>query len=123
MPTQENESISHTFGTDHHVIMSDGLDLDLGIERTITQSLRLDKSKFICNVKRAKSFREAGEMIWEFDIDVPGIDFIDLLDSREVTLTYGTAQFFLRDEYEINLPDIATTVITFRGNRIINNHE
>ena len=123
MPTQENESISHTFGAGAHVIMSDGLDLDLGVEREITQLLNLGDNRFICSVKRIKAYRDTGEMAWEFDIEVPGVDFTDLLDSGEITLSYDDAHFLLNDEYEINLPDMATTIITFSGKRIVNNHE
>jgi hypothetical protein len=123
MPTQENENISHAFGVDHHVIMSDGLDLDLGIDKVSQQSLCVGSESFFCTVRRVKVFRENGEKAWEFDLDVPSIDFVDLLRDEDIVLHYDDITFVMHDEYEIDLPDLATTIITFKGKRILSNHE
>lgn len=123
MHTQSsNESLDAGEDTSH-VIMSEGLDLDLGESKSITQLLYVGDSGYICSVKRIRTYRVTGQMAWEFDVDAPGLGLADLLQSNDIVLHYDNEIFILSDEYEINLPDITSTLITFRGRRIVNKHE
>ena len=123
MRTQDDKGFLGTLESSTQVIMSEGLDLDLGVPKDISQLLCLGDSRYICNVKRIKASRDAGEMAWEFDVEAPGLNFVDLLGSDNISLEYDDERFALSDEYEINLPDVTSTLITFRGRRIVNNHE
>jgi hypothetical protein len=123
MHTPGDEGFHEALADTSHVIMSDGLDIDLGEPRSFTQLLHIGDSGYVCSVKRIKASRVDSRLVWEFDVDTPGLGLKDLLQSNDLVLQYDDEKFSLSDEYEINLPDIASTLITFRGRRIVNNHE
>ena len=108
-----------------HVIMSDGLDLDLGEPLTIDQSIEIGDSKFVCSVLRAKitNLVQDDETLWEFDVEIPGFSLLDVLHFDTLTFHYNNITFNAMRELELNLAQSSSPIVTFIAKRIINNNE
>ena len=58
------------------LIMSEGLDVDLGDAVSADQFLMVNEMKYICAVLRA-SYDGTRTNIWEYELEVPGISLKD----------------------------------------------
>ena len=121
MDTLPNNDLKEMVGDKEHVIMSDGLDLDLGEFKSTDQFLEINGTKLICSVTRAKSPK--GKLqAWEFDLEVPGLSLFEMVDVESIVFWYGNMQFESSGYFEIKNLDVAP-IVTITANRIFTNNE
>jgi hypothetical protein len=121
-PSDDNNIIADS----EHVIMSEGLDLDLGGALSIDQILEINGVRLVCSVLRVKSMilDESIWSIWEFELEVPGLSFSDLLDAKNIVLHYDNASFRSTSTVELKTQHIVESpVLIFIAKRIINDYE
>ena len=121
MDTLQKDEIRKMVGDKDHVIMSDGLDIDLGEFSPVEQFLEINGSRLICSTSRAKS-PEGRLQAWEFDLEVPGLSLSDLVDINTITYWHGKLQFEVSPCFEIKNLELAP-IITITANRIFTNNE
>jgi len=123
MATNQNDDLID-YTSSEHVIMSEGLSIDLGEEYSLEQSLKIDEASFVCTVRRAKITKPSGESPeWELELEVPGLSLVDLLEFDRIVLHYNNVQFCALSEIEFDNNSIAGPIITFNAERILNTHE
>ena len=123
LPTDEFNDLA---GNKDHVIMSDGLELDLGEPLSIDQILEIEDTRLICNILRVKSMRlnDDSWALWEFELEVPGLSFSDLVSAKDVIFHYGDASFKSTSTIELKTQQLVSSpMLMFVARRIFNNDE
>ena len=105
------------------IIMSEGLNMDLGDLATVEQFLIVNDARFICNVTRANFAHAPDGYGWEFDLEVPGITLSDVTDVTIMTFSYGDVVFKAQGNFELTNPDNRGPVMSFKAERIFNKDE
>jgi len=126
MATLNPSNDSNIMPDSEHVIMSDGLDLDLGEPLSIEQILEINGVRLVCSILRVKSMilGENTWSIWEFELEVPGLSFSDLIDANNIVLHYNNVSFKSTSTVELKTQQIVESpILTFVAKRIINDYE
>lgn len=121
MDTLQDHDLKEAVSDKEHVIMSEGLDVDLGEFSPVEQFLEIDGSRLICSASRVKS-PEGKLQAWEFDLEVPGLSLFELVDINTIKFWYGELQFEAAVCFEIKNLESAP-IITITANRILTNNE
>jgi hypothetical protein len=103
-----------------HVIMSDGLSIDLGEESTLDQFLLIDDKSFVCIFRRIKSLKGNA---WEIELEVPGLDLDSLVDFNILSFAYNGVKFICKEEFEFSKNDTFQSILILNAKRVITNHE
>jgi hypothetical protein len=126
MDTLPPSEFNELAGDRDHVIMSDGLELDLGETLTVDQILDINDTRLICSILRVKSMRLNDDscVLWEFELEVPGLSFSDLVNATDVIFHYGDASFKSTTSLELKTQQLVNSpVLIFVARRIFNNNE
>ena len=115
--------MNETDTSTEHVIMSDGLSIDLGEEVFVNQSLLIDDVSLVCVLKRAKMTNQGREVLWEIDLEVPGLGLDDLVNFKKMTFLYNDIEFCSKPGFEFNANDFAGSILTFNAKRINTENE
>ena len=122
MNTLQNE-LGELLGDTPNIIMSDGLDVDLGAFQSIDQILEVDGVSFVCSVLRAKAVGPSKSLsyrMWEFDLEVPGLSLSDVINIDRMVFHYNNESFESHTTFELTNPG-SMPIMTFTANRILNN--
>ena len=104
-----------------NLIMSDDLDSLFGSEISVDQTVVLDDMTFVCGLKTAKLLC-ALDKRWEFELEVPGLEFGDVIGIPSVSFKYGSYTFAEMESLEMICED-ATKFLVLILNEIITREE
>ena len=119
----QNSTTETLLESPDHIIMSEGLDLDLGETLSIEQTLTIDESRFICSMTKIKKMQVSGSSRWEIEIEVPGLSLIDLVNFEKMIFQYDEIEFHSSKEFELDITDLSGPIITIIAMRIIEKDE
>ena len=119
----QNSTTEPILESSDHIIMSEGLSIDLGESLSIEQTLTIDKSRFICSMTKIKKMQVEGSSKWKVEIEVPGLSLIDLIDFEKMIFQYNEIEFHASKEFELDVVDISGPIITITAMRIFNKDE
>ena len=109
-------------GNPEHVIMSQDLENTVRPETKKDQTLLLDGEGFVCTLRGA-SLLQMKTRTWQFCLEVPGLDFSDICDVKNIQFRYGKRIFSELEGLEFESENLGTTQLSLTLSDIVNTEE
>ena len=93
----------------------------MGVDTTNDPTITFAGMTFICSLKSAQLLN-AGDKVWEFELEVPGLDFSDVAPIPEIIFSYGEHRFGFMRSLKV-VYEGATKYLVLSLEEIINKEE
>ena len=103
-----------------HVIMSEGLSIDLGEMSAQEQYFLIDDNRFVCDFRRIKAFKDK---TWEIELEVPGLDLENLVNFSSIVFVHNNVKFVCEEEFEFSKNEGFQSILILNAKRMVSNHE
>ena len=105
-----------------NVIMSEELENSVQAPDSKDQTLLLDGEGFVCTLRSAILLQLDCKK-WKFYLEVPGLDFSDVCDVKNIQFRYGKRIFSELEGLEFEKENLGMTQLTLTLKDIVNTEE